>query len=70
METEVLKIVKKFIPLSKVPDGEYSGCWGAYTVKFASGNIVYELTTVEGIRSINTPCTVTVANGEATVRVV
>lgn len=54
----------------KLPDGVYQGVWGGYHVRFAVHDVTYECQTTLGIRTPNTPCTVTIANGQITVETV
>lgn len=63
MKTDIIKIeeVSKFI----IPPGQYQGIWGGYIVTIGDK---WRLTTKDGVRGINIPCTVTVAeDGSASV---
>ena len=64
----VTQITKLVSVESFLPDGSYSGIWGGYQVDLTHQGEKYLLKTTDGVRGMNIPCTVLVANGKVTVR--
>lgn len=56
--------VRVEIPIAEIPDGEYQGKWGGYTVTFKVDGKRHEAKTSIGVRCIDCPCTVVVRGGQ------
>lgn len=52
-----------------LPDGQYLGKWGGYSVRVEADGQVHTMQTKDGVRGMNIPCTVSVSKGQATVEV-
>lgn len=59
----------KIKDMCNFPDGSYAGKWGGYTVEVLVGVCTHKLLTVDGVRGMNIPCTVTVKGGSGIVEV-
>lgn len=66
IESEVFSITE-VVEESSLPDGEHGGVWSGGLVKLKVNGHYYELG-VKSIRSMGSPCVVTVKDGKATVR--
>lgn len=55
------------VSLSSLPDGEYTGSWSGYTVEATINGASMRFQASNGVRGMNCPCKVHVANGEVTV---
>lgn len=55
-----------------LPDGEYEGVWGGYVVtvnfSFGLGDLKIKMAASDGIRTVASPCVVTIKDGVATVK--
>lgn len=54
--------VKKVIKISELPEGTYPGKMSAYTASFEINGEKYVCETNIGVRGLNIPCSVVVAN--------
>ena len=68
MSTRVTQVIQ-MTPV-QLPDGEYKGSWGGYTVSFTYNGHAHEASTERGIRTTNAKCIITVKDGEMTVRTI
>jgi hypothetical protein len=59
--------LKQVTDAGTLPDGQYVGVWGGYRVTFEFGGVWYEARTLDGIRTHNAPCRITIKNGEMSV---
>jgi hypothetical protein len=66
MSNKILKITEKVPKAVTLPDGNYIGTWGGYTIEVVYQQKSYELTTEEGVRGMGFKVIVEIINGEAT----
>lgn len=59
----------KFVWVEEIPDGDYEGSWGGYSVRFCKDGCEYELTIDKGIRTMKAPCKVRIHEGKVFVAV-
>lgn len=60
---------KVHVKSGSIPDGQYPGFWGGYSVRFVADRLDVSASTEIGVRGLNIPCIVTVFAGVATVEV-
>ncbi len=69
MESKLNKVKLLTYKKSALPDGSYSGLMSGYTVSFSVNGKMFEAQAEIGVRGLNIPCTVTVTDGNAAVKV-
>ena len=63
---KIISIQVKVPQETTLPDGNYVGVWGGYTIELQHGGKTYELKTEEGVRGMGFKVVVTIVNGIAT----
>lgn len=66
MQHKIKSIIKKVSQNAVLPDGYYNGTWGGRIITVNYKGEVFELTSKEGIRGINTAVVIKVENNIAT----
>jgi len=68
MNNKIIKIGKLVSVDATLPDGEYQGVWGGFTIHVTTpaDRQGYELKTNSGVKGFGIPVVVNIVNGEAT----
>lgn len=66
MNNKINKITKLIPVTAFLPDGEYEGIWGGYTICVKHEREIYELKTEIGIKGIGHKVKVNIENGVPT----